>query len=721
MMTTTAEVLLDDVTKKVTDATGRGAKLTGDEVTTCCPAHDDASPSLSLSIGRDRDRVIVHCHGPCETEAVVGAVGLTMADLFVPDDPTGLWPTTTIATPPTTYDYHDAAGTVVGQVVRKPGKKFVQRRPDGAGGWTWKGFGRRLYRLPALVEAVQSGRHVFVVEGEKDADRLASVGLVATTCNQGAGKWPDDAAGHFTGAHVAIIGDNDEAGRLHAAQVAAALLPVAAAVKVVALDGLGPHGDVSDWLDAGRDRDDLTAAVVATEALTDPPDPAAAVDECPTTQGTMRRNGAVSPIRSRRASTFQVRAARFTLGGRVQLGALNLLVGIGGLNKSTATARMTADATTGRLDGGLAGQRVTVLFASAEDGVEDVITPRLLAAGADLTRVVIPDEPIALPDDMPRLAELVETEDVGLVVIDPLVAFLDGGTDSHNDASVRQALTALRPLTEGHELTSLAVMHLNKTRARDTYTRISGSAGFFNAARSVMAMTADPRDRDDELARVLWHEKANAGPKARPQACTVVPTQVDATAGGFVSTIRLDLGDWLDGLDIGDALDPVSDRDPSKQDQAEALLRKVLAGGPRRRSDLEERADVDGIGWRTVERAKSALDVEAQQVPEPGTQGAGPSWWRLPGVGRWPERSATPSRTHLADHSLPLDGPKGSNTSEPPNGPPDPQGTGRRPELGDHPIPSTSATCVGCGTDGATLDSRGQCLACALANEHGVS
>lgn len=452
----------------------------------------------------------------------------------------------------------------------------------------------------------------------------------------------------------------------------------------------------------------MTAAAAPVEVM--PPRPPLPVDE-PTTAGPAEPPA----IRSRRAATFAVRRARFTFGGRIQLGALNLLVGIGGLNKSTATARLAADASTGRLDGDLSDVPATTLLASAEDDTETVTVPRLVAAGADLDRIVIPDEPLVLPDDVDRLGRLVAAEAVDLLVVDPLVAFLDGATDSHNDASVRQALAALRPLTEDHELTTLAVLHLNKSRARDVYTRISGSAGFFNASRSVIAMTADPRDRDDDLARVLWHEKANAGPKARPQACAVVPVDVDATDGEAVPTIRLDLGEWLDGLDIGDALDPSDDREPSKAERAAGLLRSLLADGPRRRSDIEQAATGDGIGWRTVEAAKADLNVESRQIPEPGRRGAGPSWWRLLDVGDWPEGPQTLWDTDLADHpSIPGNGPQPPLTPttdhptplqapKPPHTPEEAKGpqTERTPDGTPTSTPERSATnhqhCTRCG------------------------
>ena len=89
-----------------------------------------------------------------------------------------------------TYDYTDENGELLFQAVRYEPKGFNQRRPDGKDSWKWslKGVKRVLYRLPELMSA-DPAKPVFVVEGEKDADNLIQLGLVATTNPMGAGKW----------------------------------------------------------------------------------------------------------------------------------------------------------------------------------------------------------------------------------------------------------------------------------------------------------------------------------------------------------------------------------------------------------------------------------------------------------------------------------------------------------------------------------------------------
>lgn len=167
------------------------------------------------------------------------------------------------------YNYTDERGELLYQAVRFMPKDFRARRPDGKGDWIWnvEGARRVLYRLPQLLAADRQAT-VFIVEGEKDADRLASLGCVATTNVFGAGKWRDEYNEPLRGRNVVILPDNDEAGRNHAEQVAASLHNVAESVKVVELPDLLDKGDVSDWLDAGGTVEKLQAFVDTAEPLT---------------------------------------------------------------------------------------------------------------------------------------------------------------------------------------------------------------------------------------------------------------------------------------------------------------------------------------------------------------------------------------------------------------------------------------------------------------------
>lgn len=174
-----------------------------------------------------------------------------------------------------TYDYRDADGTLLYQVVRYASKDFRQRRPDGKGGWIWDldGVERSLYRLPELL-AADPDQPVFICEGEKDADNVAALGLVATTSSGGAGRWhliKDLSA--LEGRQVVILPDSDPGGQglSHAEQVATSLQGIAASVKRLELPNLSANGgDVSDWLDMGNTAARLRELAADTPEWTPP-------------------------------------------------------------------------------------------------------------------------------------------------------------------------------------------------------------------------------------------------------------------------------------------------------------------------------------------------------------------------------------------------------------------------------------------------------------------
>ena len=239
----------------------------GGQWTARCPAHEDHTPSLSIREGDD-GRVLLHCHAVCPTEKIVADIGLTMRDLFVQNG-NGLGGGTR-GRVKAIHDYQDEGGRLLSQVLRYDPRGFSQRRPDGRGNWIWdvKGVRRVLYRLDDLAE-VDPGRTVFVVEGEKDADRLWDLNVPATTCSIGAGHWDGVDDEVLRGRPTVILPDNDEAGADHADDVAQRLTGKAASVKILLLPGLpAGGGDVSDWLDAGGTADELwRLAEAAPEAM----------------------------------------------------------------------------------------------------------------------------------------------------------------------------------------------------------------------------------------------------------------------------------------------------------------------------------------------------------------------------------------------------------------------------------------------------------------------
>ncbi len=167
---------LEQLLVKLPDATASGKGWLAR-----CPAHEDRRASLSVGEGDD-GRALLNCHAGCSVDAVCSALGLHVKDLM--PESTSQKPQKSHANGKprivATYDYRDEAGNLLSQVVRREPKDFRQRRPKPGGGWNWsvKGVPVVPYRLPELL--AKPNRVVVVVEGEKDVDYLAGIGVLAT-------------------------------------------------------------------------------------------------------------------------------------------------------------------------------------------------------------------------------------------------------------------------------------------------------------------------------------------------------------------------------------------------------------------------------------------------------------------------------------------------------------------------------------------------------------
>ncbi len=229
------------------------ASLSGSQANGQCPFHDDSHASFSANV----DTGLWKCHAGCGE----GNARLFAERLGV--DPPSENVRGTKGEVITGYEYKDEDCHHLFRICRTIPKGFFGQRYEG-GQWIngLKEVRRVLYCLPEILKTPV----VYIVEGEKDVDRLWALGKPATCNPGGAGKWRDEYSESLTVKRAVVIPDNDHPGEAHALQVAKSLLPFAEAVKIVHLPGLGPrkekHGeDISDWLDGGHTKEELAEAV----------------------------------------------------------------------------------------------------------------------------------------------------------------------------------------------------------------------------------------------------------------------------------------------------------------------------------------------------------------------------------------------------------------------------------------------------------------------------
>ena len=175
------------------------------------------------------------------------------------------------ATLKTDYSYRLADGSPSLTVTRVDyddgGKKFSQKTARGLKPSEDEAFIPVPYNLPAI--AAKPDATIYLVEGERCADTLIDLSLVATCNAGGAGNWRSELNSYFAGRDLVILPDNDDAGEKHLRKLIDELEEVAASIRVCRLSDLPHKGDVVDWLAAGNDLGDLKRALDEAELVDD--------------------------------------------------------------------------------------------------------------------------------------------------------------------------------------------------------------------------------------------------------------------------------------------------------------------------------------------------------------------------------------------------------------------------------------------------------------------
>jgi hypothetical protein len=511
----------------------------------------------------------------------------------------------------TKYDYTDENGELLYQVLRLQPKSFRQRRPDGKGSWIWdlKDTRRVVYRWPELLKYPDAT--VFVTEGEKDADRVASLGHCATCVAHG--RWADDCAGALAGRDVVILEDADDPGREKALTAAAALNGKAATIRIVRLPELTGHPnnkDVSDWLDADPKRGEKLADVCFTFPLWVPDANVPPITPDPTPEATE------GEIITRRIADVTPRPIDWLWDRRLARGKITLIAGDPGLGKSQIGIDLHARLSSENYwpDGTRAVLANSIIL-SAEDSASDTLRPRLEAADADLNRVWILDavrtkdgnRSFCLQQDLDQLGAVMERiGNVAMITIDPITSYM-GKIDSHRTVDVRGVLEPLAAFAERQHVAVLAVSHPPKASQAKAIHAVTGSLAFVAAARIVFVVVEEP----ETGRRLLLPTKNNLA--AMPLGLAYRLEQIFVAENILTSRVIWDCEPVT--ISANEAL--AADRENAKGDdmvrEAKDFLRAALANGPRLAKEVADEAKDAGIASRTLDRARKALRVKASK------------------------------------------------------------------------------------------------------------
>lgn len=347
------------------------------------------------------------------------------------------------------------------------------------------------------------------------------------------------------------------------------------------------------------------------------------------------------------ASEYVVSELKWLWSGRLPLGKVSILEGDPSRGKSMLTADWAARVTSGdpwpatsvRVKPSRKRRREPrgVVMVCGEDDWGDTIVPRLLAAGADLSRVasilVERDEdgyivPLTIPRDLDRLAEAVRAVNAELLIIDPITAYLDGRTDTHNDASTRKALMPLQMMAASLGISVLLVRHLNKNTTLKAEYRGGGSIAFSAAARSVLLVERHP---DEDGVFCLAQAKTNLGAYAPTLTYRIEEREIEH-GDLYLESAGIK---WLGSTDMSLAQimrGPDARRDaPLRDECAKEIVALLGEKDPRPSTEMKRLLSAAGYSADTIKAAKKQAGARSVRERDPKTRET-KSWnWTLGG------------------------------------------------------------------------------------------
>ena len=210
--------------------------------------------------------------------------------------------------------------------------------------------------------------------------------------------------------------------------------------------------------------------------------------------------------------------------GWLAKGKFHLLAGAPEAGKTTIALAIAASVSAGNYwpDGTRTPQEYVLIW-SSEDGVADTIKPRLVQMGADLKFIKVVHQqresdgkmrPFNPATDMQSLQDAAAAlpGQVGLLILDPVVAAIGSKTNSHNNAETRNALQPVIDFAEATKAAVIGITHFTKgTAGKDPTEKITGSLAFGALARIVLIAAKNQSDDASAPPRILTRAKSNIG------------------------------------------------------------------------------------------------------------------------------------------------------------------------------------------------------------------
>lgn len=197
----------------------------------------------------------------------------------------------------------------------------------------------------------------------------------------------------------------------------------------------------------------------------------------------------------------------------IPYGKIIIIEGDPGEGKTTLVLKLAAALSRGLplpCDDDKEYEPIHIIYQTAEDGIEDMIKPRLEKAGADCSMIRVIDETdkeLSMTDD--RLEQAIIETGARLIILDLIQAYIGATVDMHRANEIRPVLKHLGIIAEKHNCAIILIGHMNKASGSKSTYRGLGSIDIQATARSVLLVA---RLRDKPNIRIMAHDKSSLAP-----------------------------------------------------------------------------------------------------------------------------------------------------------------------------------------------------------------
>jgi len=278
----------------------------------------------------------------------------------------------------------------------------------------------------------------------------------------------------------------------------------------------------------------------------------------------------------------------------IPFGKITVIQGDPGNGKTTLALAIAALISTRRHmpTGGTPSFTGNVIYQSGEDSPHDTIKPRLMACGADCSKISFIEADGSLSPNM--LEEAIVGTGAKYVVLDPLQAFLTENQDISSTKNMRPILRELGSIAARTGAAIVMIGHMNKVERSKSIYRGLGSIDITAAARSVLLVGKRKSDPD---TRFMTQIKNNLSVFGKAIGFTI-------GAGGGV--------EFLGEYDIAEE-DLLSDTlaKQSKYELATELILSMLAVEDKKSNEIYDACMNAGISSSTMQHIKKKLGIKS--------------------------------------------------------------------------------------------------------------